>query len=70
MREGRLVVAPVRRSVKSFLHPARCNAFNCMSAFWSMIDMRAQPYFMPANLALQTCNIEVPDLWAFAGTGE
>ena len=23
------------------LHPARCNAFNCMSAFWSMVDMRA-----------------------------
>jgi hypothetical protein len=39
--ERRFVVAPVRRSVKIFLHPARCNAFSCMSGFCSMLDMRA-----------------------------
>jgi hypothetical protein len=38
---GRLVIAPVRRLVKIFLHPARCNAFNCMSAFWSIVEMCA-----------------------------
>ena len=54
VRAGRLVVTPVRRSVKSFLHPARCNAFNCMSAFWSMVDMRAYPYFTAINLNPQT----------------
>jgi hypothetical protein len=28
-------------SLKTFLHPARCNAFNCISGFWSMVDIRA-----------------------------
>ena len=40
VRARRLVMAPMRWPVKIFLHPARCNAFNCMSAFWSMVEMR------------------------------
>lgn len=40
-RAGRFVVAPDSSSLKIFLHPARCNAFICMSAFWSIVEMRA-----------------------------
>ena len=40
-RAGRLMSAPVRSSLKIFWHPAFFSAFNCMSAFWSMVEMRA-----------------------------
>jgi hypothetical protein len=43
IRVDNLEVAQFIYPLKIFFgsHPARCNAFNCMSGFWSMVEMRA-----------------------------
>jgi hypothetical protein len=40
-RAGRLVVAPVRSSLKVFWHPAFFNAASCKAGFWSSLETRA-----------------------------